>query len=124
MDRSSDPEDDDPPETKPRWRVDADASRLRLAHDPEPLDPSGAGGGAMAYIDEHGRQRRLPADMSELSRAEIAAAADALSRELGAVRGRSPACRMALEHLDRLHASGAMTDEAFERERKRLQDYG
>lgn len=121
VDRSSHTEDDDPPDRKPRWRVDADASRFELAHDPTPLDPSGTSGGRMVYTDEDGRRRRLPADLGELSGAEVAAAADALSYELGAMPV-DPARDMALEHLSRLHASGAMSDADFDRERRRLLD--
>ena len=122
-DRSPDAGDDAPPDPKPTWRVDADATRFELAHDPTPLDPTGASGGRMVYVDEHGRRRRLPPDLSELRREEIAAAADALSSELGAMPV-DPARDMALEHLSRLHASGAMSDEDFARERRRLLDYG
>lgn len=108
------PSGEDDEAVTPDWRVDADASRARLS---DPADD--APGGKLVYTDEQGRQRRLPADMSELSSGEAAAAARALSYELGAVEP-SYAQIVALERLSELHASGAFSDEDYDREKRRL----
>jgi len=112
-DRPRSGEDDEA--VTPDWRVDAEASRERL-RDPASGDSDG---GRLLYTDEHGRQRRLPADLSRLSSAEVAAAARATSYELGAVEP-SYAQIAAIERLNELHASGAFSDEDYHREKRRL----
>lgn len=85
--------DEDQPESKPDGRVDEAASRARL--------------------------RRLPADLSRLSSEEIAAAATAMSIELGAVEP-SYAQIAAVEHLNEMRASGAVSEENYLREKRRI----
>ena len=107
------------PDETPVWEVDQEATRARLRVDASRTSPSKAGGGRMVYADQHGKHRRLPADMSELTGAELRAAAAALSAELG---GQTPdyARLAAVERLTELHAAGAVSEENFIREKRRL----
>lgn len=59
--------------------------------------------------------------MSQLSDDEIHAAATALSYELGAVRP-SEATIAAIERLNEMRASGAVSEENYRREKRRLLD--
>lgn len=111
--RRSDDDKPDPPADGPVWQVDPKATAAQL------LGPGDGPGGRLLYVDERGRQRRLPADPGTLSGPELAAAARATSRALGG-GGPSLAQRMALEHLDRLHAAGRFSDEDYQREKRRL----
>ncbi len=112
-------EDADERDDKPVWEVDQEATRERLRHEASGTGPLQAGGGKMVYIDQDGKRRRLPADMSELTGAELGAAAAALSSELGAP---SPdyARIAALERLNELRAAGAVSEENYIREKRRL----
>ncbi len=105
---------------KPEWRVDVAATHARLQ---DGASEQEAGGGRLVYTDEHGRQRRLPADLSELGPGEIEAAAKASSEELGAVKP-SYVQIVAIERLNELRASGAFSEEDYLREKRRLLDYG
>ncbi len=118
-DRSSRGDEEDEPETKPDWRVDAAASRARLRDAAVGSGHARAGGGKLVYTDEHGRQRRLPADPGQLSGAEIEAAATAMSYELGAVEA-SYAQIAAIERLNEMRASGAVSEEDCLREKRRI----
>lgn len=118
-DRSSLGGEEDASGTKPDWRVDATASRARLQDEATGQEPSHAGEGKLVYTDEHGRQRRLPADMSRLGGDEIDAAATALSYELGGVEA-SYAQVAAIERLNELRASGAVSEENHLREKRRI----
>ena len=77
------------------------------------------GDGILVYTDERGRQRRLPEGIGELSREEIQAAATALSDELGAVEP-SYAQLAAIERLNELRLAGAVSEEDYEREKRRI----
>ena len=113
--------DEDDPGAKPDWRVDGAASRARL-QDPTGEAAAGeAGMGKLVYTDEHGRRRRLPADLGELSRGEIEAAAKASSYELGAVEP-SYVQVVAIERLNELHAAGRFSEEDYLREKRRILD--
>ena len=107
------------------WRVDenattADAVEAR-ATPWDPSDPS-AGGGRVVFVDESGEQRRLPEDMSQLRPEERDAAIEGLSQALGA--GPPDQARMAaIERLTELRAAGAISEEQFQKERRRLEDY-
>lgn len=117
QDRRTDP--DEPDET-PVWEVDQEATRARLRREATSgSGPGEAAGGKMVYTDQHGQLRRLPTDMSELTGPEVAAAARALSSELGAP---SPdyARIAAVERLNELHAAGAVSEENYIREKRRL----
>ena len=118
-DRTSRNEEQEEPATKPEWRVDTEASRARL----EDATADGADGGKLVYTDEDGHQRRLPADMSQLGAGETAAAARALSYELGAPEP-SYAQIAAIERLNEMHAAGTVSDENFQREKRRLLGLG
>ncbi len=110
--------DDDQPDRQEGWRVDEDESIARAREErPE------TGGGMVVYIDEHGRRRRLPADMSELTREDAASATAALSSALG---GAPPdqARLAAIERLTELRASGRMSEEDFKREKRRIEGGG
>ncbi len=114
--RAQDPEE---PDSKPVWEVDQEATRARLRVEASRTGPGKAGGGKMIYADQQGKHRRLPADMSELTGAELGAAAAALSAELG---GQTPdyARIAAIERLTELRAAGAVSEENFIREKRRL----
>ncbi len=103
---------------KPVWEVDQEATRARLRVEASRTGP-GEAGGKMIYADQHGKHRRLPADMSELTGAELGATAAALSSELGAP---SPdyARIAAVERLNELRAAGAVSEENYIREKRRL----
>lgn len=118
----SSPSQDDEPEAKPDWRVDAAASLERLGAAVDDRAPQ-AGGGKLVYTDEQGRRRRLPADLSKLSRQEVEAAAKATSYELGAVEP-SYAQIAAIERLNELRASGAWSEEDYLREKRRILGLG
>jgi len=111
--------DDDEPEAKPDWRVDAAASLERLGGTAPDDQAPQADGGKLVFTDEQGRQRRLPANMGQLNRQEVAAAAKAMSYELGAVEP-SYAQIAAIERLNELRASGAWSEEDYLREKRRI----
>ncbi len=101
------------------WRLDDEASRARLREIAAGGPAARAEGGKLLYTDEHGRQRRLPADRGQLTGEEIAAAADALSSALGAPEP-SYAQIAALERLNELRTAGAVGAEDYEREKRRI----
>lgn len=98
---------------EPAWEVDRAGSHARLGRAGE------RPGGRLVYIDEHGRKRRLPADIGELTREERRAAVAALSSELGAPDP-GYARLAAVERLTELRAAGAVSEEDYKRERRRL----
>lgn len=99
------------------WRVKERATADLAAEPHPPTD-----GGRVVYEDEHGRPRRLPADLGELSPEQRDAAIGALSQALGA--GPPDAARAAaIERLTELRAAGKMTEEQFQKERRRLESY-
>lgn len=112
------PSGEDEQAAKLAWRVDVAASRARL-QDETPDEAPAQGSGRLVYTDEHGRQRRLPADLSRLSHQEIEAAAKATSYELGAVEP-SYVQVVAIERLNELRASGAFSEQDYLREKKRI----
>ena len=95
------------------WEVDADLSLSRLRKG------ATGPGGAVVYVDEHGRRRRLPADMDELTAEQRRAAVAALSRALGAPDPHY-ARLVAVERLTELRAAGKFSEEDYQRERRRL----
>jgi len=95
------------------WEVDKDESLARLARKAEEA------GGALVYVDEHGRRRRLPADLDELTPEQRRAAVAALSSALGAPDP-GYARLAAVERLTELRAAGRLSEENYQRERKRL----
>ncbi len=104
------------------WRVDEAATRDELTADPHaPLRPAD-GGGRIVYTDESGQPRRLPADLDELTPEQRDAAIAALSQELGAPPP-SYASTAAIERLTEMRAAGRISEEDFQRERRRLEDY-
>lgn len=100
-------------DAKKSWKVDEAESleRLREAGD--------GPGGRLVYVDEQGRRRRLPADMSELSREERRAAVQALGSALGAPDP-GYARLAAIERLTEMRAAGTVSEENYRRERRRL----
>ncbi len=100
----------------PAWKVDPEESHAHLVKPDEP-------GGKLVYVDEHGRRRRLPADVGTLPPHERRAAAAALSSALGAPDP-GYARVAALERLAEMRAAGTLSKENYERERRRLMDYG
>ncbi|MDQ3630588.1 MAG: SHOCT domain-containing protein [Actinomycetota bacterium] len=114
------PGDEEKAAATPDWRVDVAATRARLQNEaPE----EATRGGRLVYTDEHGRRRRLPADVSELSPQEVMAAAKASSYELGAVEP-SYVQIVAIERLNELRAAGAFSEEDYLREKRRILDLG
>ena len=105
------------PDPEPAWKVDKDESLADLRRGEDPP------GGRLVYVDEHGRRRRLPADLAALSPEERRAAVAALTRALG---GPDPdyARLAAVERLTELRAAGKITEENFVRERRRLMGEG
>lgn len=95
------------------WKVDEDESLARLRRKAEEA------GGALVYVDEHGRRRRLPADLGELTPEQRRAAVAALSSALGAPDP-DYARLAAVERLTELRAAGRLSEENYQRERKRL----
>lgn len=95
------------------WKVDAEDSLSRL------LKGAKGPGGEVVYVDEHGRRRRLPADLDELTPEQRRAAVAALSSALGAPDP-DYARLAAVERLTELRAAGRLTEENYQRERKRL----
>lgn len=114
---------DEEPGGEGAWHVDVADSLARARAEAAGESPQGAGGGKLTYVDEDGNRRRLPADMSELNRDEVRAATGALSEALG---GASPdyARLAAIERLTELRAAGAVSEEDFNREKRRLMGYG
>ncbi|MDQ3632262.1 MAG: hypothetical protein M3417_13520 [Actinomycetota bacterium] len=105
------------PDREPAWKVDEPESRAGL------LKSGEREGGALVYVDEQGRRRRLPADMAELTPEERRAAAAALASELGAPDP-DYARLAAVERLSELRAAGAVGEEDYKRERRRLMGDG
>lgn len=95
------------------WEVDPAESIARS------LKPGERPGGRLVYVDEHGRRRRLPADMAELTPEERRAAAAGLSSALGAPDP-GYARLAAVERLAELRAAGKVDEEDYKRERRRL----
>ena len=104
-------------EGEPAWRVDAEESLARMRK------PGHGAGGKVVYVDEQGQRRRLPADMAKLTPGERRAAASALSQALGAPDP-DYARLAAVERLTELRAAGAVSEEKYERERRRLMGDG
>lgn len=103
------------------WRVDDDAMAAELTADSPSLG-AGAPGGRVIFEDDNGQPRRLPADLGELTAEERDAAIDAMSQALGAPT-RDDARTAAIERLTELRAAGRMTEEQFQKERRRIEDY-
>lgn len=112
-------EEGPPQDPKPVWKVDRDESIARAAEGPDREAAGGPGTGKLVYTDEHGRRRHLPADLSRLSTDERDAAIGALSSALGA--DPDYATIAALERLAEMHASGAISEEIYLREKRRLE---
>lgn len=105
------------------WRVDERATADDAMRGPAPpADPAEAAG-RVVYVDESGERRRLPAEMSQLGPQERDAAIAALSQALGA-GPQGYASMAAIERLTELRAAGTISEEQFERERRRLEDFG
>lgn len=104
------------------WRVDERATSDDVAAGPAPPLPPAPGEGRVVYVDENGRRRRLPADLSELSPEERDAAIAATSQALGAAPP-DYARMAAIERLTELRAAGRMSEEQYHKERRRLEDY-
>ena len=103
------------------WHAEEQATTADLMARTDQPPSSPPAEGLVVFTDENGRQRRLPADLGELSVEERNAAIGALSGALGAA---PDVARMAaIERLTELHAAGRITAEQFEQERHRLQDY-
>lgn len=114
--------DEQPKASKPIWRVDREESIARAAEEPGGEATPQPGGGKLVYVDEEGRRRRLPADLSRLSTGERDAAIAAMSSALGADPDYARVA--ALERLAELRASGAIPEETFLREKRRLESGG
>ncbi len=105
------------PDPEPAWKVDEEESLDRS------LEPDQQPGGKLVYVDEHGRRRHLPADMTELTPAERRAATGALSSALGAPDP-GYARLAAVERLTEMRAAGTVSEENYKRERRRLMGDG
>jgi len=105
------------------WRADETATLDDVKADPTgPLQPRD-GGGRVVYVDDEGQRRRLPADLSRLTPEQRDAAIKATSQALGA--GTPDAARIAaIERLTEIRAAGGISEENYQRERRRLEEYG
>lgn len=107
---------------EPVWKVEGEETMDKLQNQIPPSSPRYDGGGMMIFTDEQGRRRRIPAERGQMGSVEMRAAAHALHRDLGA-----PAAdyRMAavMERLNELRASGRMSEEDYQREKRRLENY-
>lgn len=110
-------EPDDGPDREPAWKVDKAES---LDHLSKPGEPPG---GKLIYVDEHGRRRRLPADMAALTPEDRRAAVAALSSALGAPDP-GYARMAAVERLTEMRAADTIGEEDYKRERRRLMGEG
>lgn len=107
---------------KLRWSVDEQATMDELHANPDAPLPPPDGGGRVVYNDEHGRRRRLPANLSDLPPKKRDAALEAMSQALGAAPP-DYARMAAIARLTEMHAAGTISEEHFERERRRLENY-
>lgn len=106
---------------KPEWRVDEAATSAEVTQDPAPLDAPPSQG-RVVFEDEDGNHRRLPEDLSRLSTEQRDAALAAMSQALRA--GPPDFARVAaIERLTEMHAAGRISEEQFEKERRRLESY-
>ena len=115
-------DEDKPPEEELKWSVDQGATSFDVVDDPAPLDPAGGTEGRVTFRDEHGMPRRLPADLSRLSPQHRDAALEAMG---DALRAGPPnvAVQAALHHLSQMRAAGKITEEQFQKEKARLENY-
>ncbi|CAA9524885.1 MAG: hypothetical protein AVDCRST_MAG67-3546 [uncultured Solirubrobacteraceae bacterium] len=104
------------------WRVDDTATSAELAPGGAGALPPPAGGGRVVYVDENGLRRHLPADLAGLSAEQRDAAVGAMAQSLGAP-ARDVARTAAIERLTELRAAGRMSEEQYQRERRRLENY-
>jgi hypothetical protein len=102
----------------PNWKVDEAESLARLRKPGEPPP-----GGRLVYVDQHGQRRRLPADMATLTPEDRRAAVAALSSALGAPDP-DYARLAAVERLTEMRAAGTLSEENYNRERRRLMGDG
>ena len=125
MDTDNSPraDEDEPADEEPVWKVEGEDSMDKMLGQTSPSDPSYDGGGMMIFTDEQGRRHRIPTERGQMSSAEMRAAAHALHRDLGAPPADYRQAAV-MERLNELRASGKMTEEDYEREKKRLQDLG
>ena len=106
-------------QSKLPWRADEAATVAELKAD---SPRAAAAGGRVVFEDEKGRPRRLPADLGELSPEERNAAIGAMSHALGV--GQPDAAKVAaIERLTELRAAGKLTEEQFQKERRRRESY-
>lgn len=112
---------EEPQEEDLGWRVDEGATSAEIVDDPAPLSP-GPAEGRVVFRDENGRRTRLPADLSRLSPRSRDAALQAMGN---ALRSGPPnvAVAAALQRLGQLRASGKMSEEQYQKEKERLENY-
>lgn len=104
------------------WRVDEDATAAELMADPRQPPTSPPAGGQTVFVDEDGQRRRLPADLGQMSTEERDASIAAMSQALGG-GARDMARMAAIERLTEMRAAGRISEEQFQKERRRLTDY-
>jgi len=116
-------EREDRPGAPPTWYIDAADSIARAQRESPAGRPLGVGPGMLTYVDENGKRHQLPENLRNLSVEERQAALAALSSAAGAPP--PDAARIAaLERLNELRAAGAVSEENYAREKRRLMDYG
>lgn len=103
------------------WRIDEDAMAAEMTPDAPSLG-EGPPGGRVVFRDQDGQPQRLPADLSRLTAEERNAAIAAMSHVLGAPAP-GDARMAAIERLSELRAAGKITEEQFQKERRRIEDY-
>jgi len=113
-DRPPERETGEPDPERP-WTVDARRSRARL------LKAEEQPGGKLVYVDGHGRTQSLPPEGQALTPEQARGAEAALSSELGAPDP-GYAKVAALERLAEMRAAGTVSQENYDRERRRLLD--
>ena len=113
---------DKPLDGELEWSVDEGATSADMVDDPAPLDPRGGTEGRVVFRDENGMPRRLPADLSRLSPHHRDAALAAMGN---ALRAGPPnvAVQAAIHMLKQKRAAGKITEEQFQKEKARLENY-
>lgn len=115
-------EAEEPQEEDLGWRVDEGATSAEIVDDPAPLSP-GPAEGRVVFRDEAGRRTRLPADLSQLSPRSRDAALQAMGNALRSGPPQNIAVMAALERLSQMRAAGKISEEQYEKERERLENY-
>ncbi|MBA3748967.1 MAG: hypothetical protein H0W96_15960 [Solirubrobacterales bacterium] len=113
---------DERSEDELQWRVDEEATAADIHVPAERIRPLNPGEeGRTVFRDEDGQRRRLPVDLTSLSPAHRDAALAAMQSALGAGPPNF-AVMAAVQRLDQMRASGRLSEEQYQKERKRIEE--